>query len=77
MDTLSREKTLSALFCLPPEKGSNLKGKNLLPLGANSFLLKLIPFQKGSNMLESKQEVTEVDSLVKIAENLSSVFSSP
>ena len=77
MDTLSREETLSALFCLPPEKGSSLKGKNLLPMGANSFLLKLTPFQKGCNVLESKQEVTEVVSLVKIAENLSNVFSSP
>ena len=27
------------LFCLPSEKGPSLKGKNLLPLGANSFLL--------------------------------------
>ena len=26
-------------FCLPSEKGSTLKGKNLLPLGAGSFLL--------------------------------------
>ena len=30
-------------FC----KGSTLKGKNLLPLGANSFLLEKTPFQKG------------------------------
>ena len=28
--------------------GSTLKGKNLLPLGANSFLSELSPFQKGS-----------------------------
>ena len=28
------------LFCHPSEKGSTLKGKNLLPWGANSFLLK-------------------------------------
>ena len=26
--------------CLPCEKGSTIKGKNLLPLGSNSFLLK-------------------------------------
>ena len=26
-----REATLSNLFCLPSEKGSSLKGKNLLP----------------------------------------------
>ena len=28
------------------EKGSTLKGKNLLPLGANSFLLQYTHFQK-------------------------------
>ena len=27
------------LFCFPSEEGSILKGKNLLPLGGNSFLL--------------------------------------
>ena len=32
---------------LSSKKGSSLKGKNLLPLGANSFLLEKIPFQKG------------------------------
>ena len=31
------EATLSELFL--PQKGSTLKGKNLLPMGANSFLL--------------------------------------
>ena len=30
-------------------KRSALKGKNLLPVGANSFLLEQIPFQKGGN----------------------------
>ena len=39
MDTLSGEATLGKLFCLPSEKGSILKGNNLLPLGANSFLI--------------------------------------
>ena len=29
------------------EKGSDLKEKNLLPYGANSFLLEQTPFQKG------------------------------
>ena len=38
-DTLSGEATLSKLFCLSSEKWSILKEKNLLPLGANSFLL--------------------------------------
>ena len=37
--TLSRATALSKLLSLPSEKGSSLKGKNLLPLGANSFLL--------------------------------------
>ena len=31
----------------PSEKVSTLKGKNLLPKGANSFLLEYPPFQKG------------------------------
>ena len=33
-------------FRLPSEKGSTLKGKNLLHVGANSFHLKLAPFQR-------------------------------
>ena len=37
---ISREETLTKLILLPSEKGSTLKGKNLLPKGANSFLLK-------------------------------------
>ena len=32
------------IVLLPSEKRSTLKGKNLLPLGANSFLLGLTPF---------------------------------
>ena len=36
---LSREVTLSELFCAPSEKRSTLKGKNLFPLWINSFLL--------------------------------------
>ena len=46
-------------------KGSAPEGKNLLPLGANSFLLEQIPFQKGINVQENKQKVTKVVSLVK------------
>ena len=38
-DALSGKATLSKIVFLPSEKGSTLKGKNLLPLGANSFLL--------------------------------------
>ena len=58
-------------FCLPPilfasllKKRSTLKGKNLLPLEANSFLLEY-PFQKGFGVWKSKQDITEVVSLVK------------
>ena len=46
---------MQKLFCLPSEKASPLKGKNLLLLGANSFLLE-IPFQKGVDMRESKEK---------------------
>ena len=38
---------LSELFQLPSEKGSTIKGKNLLPFGANSFLLELNSLKKG------------------------------
>ena len=34
-------------FCLPSEKESFLKGKNLFPVGTNSFLLEKTPFQNG------------------------------
>ena len=47
MDIFTGEVTLSKLFCLPSEKGSAVKAKNLLSLGANSFLLEQTPFQKG------------------------------
>ena len=44
------------LFCLPShqtpsEKWSALKGKHLLPQGANSFLLVWTPFQKGAKLM--------------------------
>ena len=35
------------LFCLPSEKGSTLKGKNLLPVGAN-FPFRVDPFLEGT-----------------------------
>ena len=50
-------------FCFPSEKRSTLKGRNLLPLGANFFLLEKTPFQKGIGVLESKQEVMKVMAL--------------
>ena len=37
---------LSKVFGLLSQKGPTLKGKNLLPRGANSSLLEKIPFQK-------------------------------
>ena len=37
--THSGEVTPSKLFYLPSEKESTVKGKNLIPVGANSFLL--------------------------------------
>ena len=37
--TLLKEATLSELFYIHLGEGSTLKEKNLLPLGANSFLL--------------------------------------
>ena len=42
------------------EKGITLKGKNLLPLGTNSFLLKRTPYQNRKGVQKSKQEVTNV-----------------
>ena len=39
LDILSGDAVLSTLFLLPSEKGPTLKGKNLLPVGADSFLL--------------------------------------
>ena len=35
---------MSKWFCLLSEKGSTLKGKNLLPVEANSLLLDSTPF---------------------------------
>ena len=38
---------MSKLNLIPYEKKSTLKGKNLLPLGANSFYLELTLFRRG------------------------------
>ena len=64
-DALPRETTMIKLFSIPSEKWSALKGKNLLPLEANSFLSEQTPFQKGIAVHENKQEVSKVVSLVK------------
>ena len=47
IDIFSREITLSNLILSSSEKGSTLKGKNLLPVGANSFLLEETLFGMG------------------------------
>ena len=49
---------------IPSKKGSTLKGRNLHPVGANSFLLGETLFQKGFDVQELKQEVTKIVSLV-------------
>ena len=41
------------MFCFPSEKGSTQKGKNLFPMGRNSFLLELISFLKELCLHES------------------------
>ena len=47
------------------EKGSTLKGNNLLPAGSVSFLLEKTPFQKCPGVQERKQEVAKVVSLIQ------------
>ena len=77
MNTLSRETTLSKLILLPSEKGSSLKGKNLLPLGANSILLEKTSFQKRICVQESKPEaIKSCLPCQKMAENVSSAAAS-
>ena len=46
IDTHSGEATVKIVL-LPSEKGSTLKGKNLLPLGVNSFLFRVDPLSEG------------------------------
>ena len=75
MDAYLGAVTLSKLFLPPSEKGYTFKRKNLLPRGANSFLLKKTTFQNGTRALESKQKVTEVISLIQMVENLPSLYS--
>ena len=49
MDTLLGVVTLSKLFLLPSEK--NLKGNNLVSLGANSFLFIVDSFLEGTSCI--------------------------
>ena len=74
MYTFKRSNSVK-MFLLPQWKGSIVKGNNLLPLGANSFLLEKTPFQKGIGVQEHKQEVTNIISLAQNGGNLSSVLS--
>ena len=55
---------MSKLLLSTSKKRSVLTGKNLLPLGTNSFLLEQIPFWKGAGVVESKRVVTKASSLV-------------
>ena len=66
---------MTTCFCLPSEKGSTLKEKNLIPQAANSFLLVHTHFSKRLGVRKVKQEVKKVVSLAKMAENLPSVCS--
>ena len=76
-DNFSVEMTLSNMVCLPPEKGSTLKGKNVPPLGANSFLLEQTPFQKEFDVHESNQEVINVVSLANYCRKSTKCIQSP
>ena len=68
-------------FCFPSEKGSTVKRKNLHLEQILSFysrsLAKGDPCPKGHSLQESKQEVTKVDSLVKMADNNPHISSLP
>ena len=61
IDTFSgREVSLSNLFCLPSEKEPTLNGKNLLPMGASSFFLELVPFQKGVDVQQANRKTQKL-----------------
>ena len=68
--TLSWETTLTKYIFLPFEKGSSLKEKNLLPLGANSFLLEKTPFQKGLSCSEANRKSKIVSPLAEVVSSL-------
>ena len=53
------ETTLSKLLSALLKKESTLKGKNLLPEGANSSLLEWIPLRNGLVCIIAKLEVTQ------------------
>ena len=47
-DTFAREATLTKFVCRTSEKGSALKGMNLLPSGANFVLFRVEPISEGT-----------------------------
>ena len=61
MDILSDAATLPQYFWSSSQKGSTLKGKNLLQMGAY-FLFRVSIFQRGLDVQESNEEVTKVAS---------------
>ena len=77
IETLSGDATLSSLFLSPSEKWSTLRGKNLLPLGANSFLYRIDPFSEGEFHAMNKEEVTEIVSYCKNGEQSTNCIISP
>ena len=67
---------LSELFCLHSEKKCTLKRKALLPLEANSFLLKTYLFCKGFVFMKANRKLKKAASPVRMVANLPSVSSS-
>ena len=57
------------IIFLPSEKGSTQKGKNLLPNGANSFLLEQTPFREGLAFSKVNRK-SQKSLLAKAMENL-------
>ena len=58
-----QEATFQNCFCLPSEKGPTLKGKHLLPQGANSFFY--MPLSEGTVCKKTNMKPQKVVSLVK------------
>ena len=63
--TITREKTIVLSVCIPAhqvpsEKVFILTGKNLLPQGANSFLLEWTPLQKGRQKNSDRAESVSI-----------------
>ena len=71
---LSEEVTLSKLYLHPSEKGPTLKGKKMLLLGANPFLLEQAPFHMGFDVQKGKQEDTRVVSLGRNGRKIYQVY---